>query len=187
MKSVKKLYVCVLAALFYSVAVAAAGQAYDKNAGDDKPVDEAPPSYVQHGNCEFDPAKMLEGVNLADEQKAQIEGIAKVNDDLIKKAEEKTRAEKAKVYELLKSEAAVEILHTSNKELQAVRGELAEICLDYMLAIRTTLTPEQRVQLKMPSDEPVILPKSESSGEGKIPRAGGRGRAGRGKGSRGGW
>ncbi len=188
MESMKKHLISVFAVLLFFASAAVAEQDYEKNDGDYKINNDAPPNYIRYGNCEFDPAKMLEGIHLADEQKAQIEGIIKINDDSLKKADERTKAEKLKVYESLKGDAADENIREANKDLQGAHAELSGICLDYLLGIRTLLTPEQRKQMKMPSDEPVVMPKIGSPGaDGKSPRAGGRGGMGRGRGPRGGW
>lgn len=91
--------------------------------------------------------KMLEPLNLSDEQSQQIEAIKKQSSTDNETLHQEMQANHETMKSLLTGEASVEQLREQHQKMQALRQQLDDNRFETMLQIRAVLTPEQRTQM----------------------------------------
>lgn len=93
------------------------------------------------------PMRMLERLNLSDDQRSQIQTLRETNQSEMKAGREAIRAAHAELRTLMQGEASESDLRTAHAKVQDLMQKQGNERFEQMLKIRAILTPEQRKEL----------------------------------------
>lgn len=93
------------------------------------------------------PGKLLQQLNLSNDQLRQIENIRSRNNSEIRSSRQRARQLQQEIQELMAGSASSEQVRAKFNELQSARQQAAKLQFEQMLAMREVLTTQQRSQL----------------------------------------
>ncbi|WP_019498069.1 Spy/CpxP family protein refolding chaperone [Pseudanabaena sp. PCC 6802] len=91
--------------------------------------------------------KLLQQLNLSNDQLQQIKNIRSRNNSEIRSSRQRVRQLQQEIQELMSGTASSEQVRAKFNELQSVRQQAAKLQFEQTLAMREVLTPQQRAQL----------------------------------------
>ena len=93
------------------------------------------------------PGKVLQQLNLSNEQLQQIKTIRERNSSEIRSGRQRLRQLQQEIQNLMSGTAPSEQVRAKFNELQSLRQQVSKLQFEQMLAMREILTPQQRTQL----------------------------------------
>lgn len=92
--------------------------------------------------------RLIEQLDLSDEQRSKINEIKESNRPEMKAAHEELDTQRDAFHELMKTAATDDALRTAFTKMEEIKGKLALLRFNSMLKIRQVLTAEQRVKFE---------------------------------------
>ncbi len=93
------------------------------------------------------PGKVLQQLNLSNEQLQQIKAIRERNSSEIKSGRQRLRQLQQEMQSLMAGTASGDQVRAKFNEMQSLRQQVSKLQFEQMLAMREVLTPQQRTQL----------------------------------------
>lgn len=93
------------------------------------------------------PGKLLQQLNLSNDQLQQIKNIRSRNNSEIRSSRQRARQLQQEIQDLMSGTASSDLVRAKFNELQSARQQAAKLQFEQMLAMREVLTPQQRSQL----------------------------------------
>jgi periplasmic protein CpxP/Spy len=93
------------------------------------------------------PGKVLQQLNLSNEQLQQIKAIRERNSSEIRSSRQRLQQLQQETQNLMSGTAPSEQVRTKFNELQSLKQQVSKLQFEQMLAMREVLTPQQRTQL----------------------------------------
>jgi periplasmic protein CpxP/Spy len=93
------------------------------------------------------PGKLLQQLNLSNDQLQRIKNIRSRNNSEIRSSRQRARQLQQEIQELMAGTASSDLVRAKFNELQSARQQAAKLQFEQMLAMREVLTPQQRSQL----------------------------------------
>ena len=90
--------------------------------------------------------KLLDQLNLTNDQKQQLKAIHSQYKDKISQRQQTVRQANKELRDLMAGNASADQIRTKYKQVQGLRQELEDSRFESMLATREVMTPEQRTQ-----------------------------------------
>jgi Spy/CpxP family protein refolding chaperone len=108
----------------------------------------SPPTIAQNSGAQkprgHGQAKLMDQLNLTQEQKQKLKGIHAQYKDKISQRKQEVRQATKELRDLMAGNASVDDIRAKHKQLQDLRQDLEQVNFESMLATREVLTSEQR-------------------------------------------
>lgn len=113
-----------------------------------KPLFPQPWAQNQNGprRAQRDQPKIMEQLNLTDEQKQKLQAIQTQYKDQISQRKQAVRQATQELRDLMAGDASADEIRAKHRQVQGLRQQMEEVSFESMLAMREVLTPEQRSQ-----------------------------------------
>ncbi|MBD0361654.1 MAG: Spy/CpxP family protein refolding chaperone [Coleofasciculus sp. C3-bin4] len=96
--------------------------------------------------AERDQPKLIEQLNLTEEQKQKLQAIQTQYKDQISQRKQALRQATQELRDLMAGNASADEIRAKHRQVQGLRQQMEEVSFESMLAMREVLTPEQRSQ-----------------------------------------